>query len=207
MSADSDKQKILAAMGGKKGLFDSGIPALIFLVTFNVSKDLKISSFLALGFAIVISGIRLIRKETLQHSVSGVIGVGICAWLSNRSGNAIDFFKLGIWTNLIYAIVYILSILIKWPVIGLFIGPLLGEDFRWRLDPSRRRIYARATWLWVGLFLFRLAVQYPMYRNGNTNEIGIARLVMGYPLFILTAWLTWLIIKNGPKLQENLRPS
>jgi len=28
---------------------------------------------------------------------------------------------------------------------------------------------------------------------------------MGYPLFIATAWATWLVIKSGPKLRDDLR--
>ena len=59
-------------------------------------------------------------------------------------------------------------------------------------------MYIKATWLWVALFISRLVVQYPLYRSGNINLLGTARLVMGYPLFLLTAWGTWLIIKAGP---------
>ena len=207
MSADSDKEKILAAMGGKKGLLDSGLPALLFLIVFNIDKDVKTASYIALGFSLILTVIRLIKKETIQHAISGVIGVAICAWLSNRTGKAEDFYLPGLWTNLGYGTVYMLSNLLKWPILGVIIGPLIGENFLWRKDPARRRVYIKATWLWVALFAIRLVVQYPLYQSGNINALGTARLIMGYPLFILTAWLTWLVIKNGPKLQENLRPS
>ena len=207
MSADSDKEKILAAMGGKKGLLDSGLPALLFLIVFNIDKDVKTASYIALGFSLILTVIRLIKKETIQHAISGVIGVAICAWLSNRTGKAEDFYLPGLWTNLGYGTVYMISNLLKWPILGVIIGPLIGENFLWRKDPARRRVYIKATWLWVALFAIRLVVQYPLYKSGNINALGTARLIMGYPLFILTAWLTWLVIKNGPKLQENLRPS
>ena len=207
MSADSDKEKILAAMGGKKGLLDSGLPALLFLIVFNIDKDVKIASYIALGFSLILTVIRLIKKETIQHAISGVIGVAICAWLSNRTGKAEDFYLPGLWTNLGYGTVYMISNLLKWPILGVIIGPLIGENFLWRKDPARRRVYIKATWLWVALFAIRLVVQYPLYKSGNINALGTARLIMGYPLFILTAWLTWLVIKNGPKLQENLRPA
>ena len=207
MSADSDKEKILAAMGGKKGLLDSGLPALLFLIVFNIDKDVKTASYIALGFSLILTVIRLIKKETIQHAISGVIGVAICAWLSNRTGKAEDFYLPGLWTNFGYGTVYMLSNLVKWPILGVIIGPLIGENFLWRKDPARRRVYIKATWLWVALFAIRLVVQYPLYQSGNINALGTARLIMGYPLFILTAWLTWLVIKNGPKLQENLRPS
>jgi hypothetical protein len=87
------------------------------------------------------------------------------------------------------------------------LGPLLGENFKWRKDPIRRRIYAQATWIWVGLFAARLIVQYPLYLSGNVNLLGTARLIMGFPLFAVAAWLTWRVVKSGPKLREDLRPT
>lgn len=207
MSSEADKAKILAAMGGKKGLLDSGLPALVFLVSFNFTKDVTQSAYAALGLSLVLTLIRLIRRETLQHAISGVIGVAICAWLANRSGKAEDFYLPGLWTNAIYGAVYLVSIIARWPVIGLIIGPLLEENLRWRKDPLRTKVYIKATWIWVAMFSIRLLVQYPLYVSGNVNLLGTARLIMGYPLFILAAWATWIVIKSGPKLREDLRAS
>ena len=105
MSSENDKAKILAAFGGKKGLFDSGIPALAFLLAFNITKEVSQSAFLALGLSALVTMFRLIKRETIQHALSGVIGVAICAWLSNRSGKAEDFYLPGLWTNAIYGAV------------------------------------------------------------------------------------------------------
>lgn len=198
MSELNDREKILAAMGGRKGLIDSGLPSLLFLISFNFTKEVRSSAYLALALSLILTIIRLARRETIQHSISGVLGVAICAWLSNRTGKAEDFYLPGLWTNVIYGIGYALSNLIGWPIIGVIIGPLVGENLRWRKNLSRRRMYVKATWLWVALFISRLAVQYPLYRSGNINLLGTARLVMGYPLFLLTAWGTWLIIRSGP---------
>ncbi|MEY4163593.1 MAG: hypothetical protein RLZZ79_545 [Actinomycetota bacterium] len=206
MSQD-DKAKIIAAFGGKKGLIDSGAPALIFLIAFNFNKDVTNSAYYALGFSLAVTLLRLIKRDTIQHAISGVIGVAVCVWIANRSGKAEDFYLPGLWTNAIYGTAYAISVFVRWPVVGLILGPLLGENLRWRKDPVRRGIYARATWIWVGLFSTRLAIQYPLYLAGDVNALGTARLIMGYPLFILAAWLTWQIVKNGPKLSEELRPT
>jgi hypothetical protein len=202
---EADKAKIVNALGGKKGLIDSGLPALVFLVAFNFTKDVNQSSYAALGLSLILTLIRLVKRETIQHAISGVIGVAVCAWLANRSGNAEDFYLPGLWTNAIYGAVYLISILVRWPVIGLVVGPLLEENLRWRKDPARTKVYIKATWLWVGMFAIRLVVQYPLYLAENVNALGTARLVMGYPLFIATAWATWIVIKSGPKLREDLR--
>ena len=36
-----DRDKVMQALGGKKGLIDSGLPAVVFLIVFNLDKDLK----------------------------------------------------------------------------------------------------------------------------------------------------------------------
>ena len=205
MSNEEDKAKILKAMGGTKGLLDSGLPALIFLVIFNITKEVQQAAYGALALSLVLTIIRLAKRETIQHAISGVVGVAICAWLSNRTGKAEDFYLPGLWTNAIYGAVYLVSIVVRWPIIGLIIGPLLEENFRWRKDPLRTKVYIKATWLWVGMFAVRLLVQDPLYVSGNVNALGTARLIMGYPLFIATAWATWIVIKSGPKLREDLR--
>ena len=33
-----DKDKVINALGGKRGLIDSGLPALVFLIVFNLSS-------------------------------------------------------------------------------------------------------------------------------------------------------------------------
>ena len=118
MSESEDKAKILSAMGGVKGLIDSGLPALLFLIAFNITKEVSISAYAALALSLLLTLLRLVKRETIQHALSGVIGVGICAWLSMRTGKAEDFYLPGLWTNAIYGSVYLISILLRWPAVS-----------------------------------------------------------------------------------------
>ncbi len=203
MEHKDDKAKILDALGGKKGLLDSGLPALLFLIIFNISDDLQIALYGAVGTSIVLTIIRLAMKDTIQHVISGLIGVLFCAYLANRSGNASDFYIPKLLTNLAYGSAYLIANLAGWPVIGVILGPLLGENFMWRKNPQRKRAYKRAGWLWVALFFGRIAVQYPIYKSGNVNLLGTVNLAMGYPLFIATAWGTWMILKKVPPIKAD----
>lgn len=193
-----DRDRIVAALGGKKGLFDSGIPALLFLVVFNLRDDVVEAALVSLALSALIAVLRIIKREKLQHAVSGIFGVLICYLLVRSTGKAEDFYLPGLFINAGYGALYLLTNLSGWPIIGVILGPLLGEDFHWRKVPERKRVYILAGWLWVGLFLSRLAVQLPLYLAGSVNALGIARLIMGYPLFLATAWGTWLIIKQVP---------
>jgi hypothetical protein len=201
---NEDKDKVLNALGGKRGLIDSGLPALVFLLVFNISgKDVDTALYAAVALSIVLTLLRLLKRETIQHAFSGLIGVGICALISKRTGNAADFYLPGLWINAGYGLLYAITNLVKWPILGVMLGPILGENLLWRKDPARLNAYIKAGWLWVAMFAARLIVQYPLYKSGNINILGTARLLMGYPLFILTAWGTWQILRKTPTTKVN----
>lgn len=200
MSAHEDREKVISTFGGKKGLIDSGIPSVIFLVVFNISKELQSALIAAIVISALLTITRLLMRDTVQHAFSGFIGVLICAWFANRTGNASDLYVPKLLTNLGYGTVYLLANLAGWPILGLMLGPILGENLRWRNYPARKKAYIQASWLWVGMFFLRIAVQYPIYKTGNVNLLGTVNLAMGYPLFLATAYGSWLILRAAPKI-------
>jgi len=200
---NEDRDKVINALGGKKGLIDSGVPAVVFLIVFNVTKEVNTAIVAALSLSMLLAIIRLIMKDTIQHSVSGVIGVLICAYFANRSGNATDFYIPKLLTNLGYGTVYLIANLVGWPILGLVLGPLLGENLTWRKNPARKKMYIKASWIWVAMFFSRIAVQYPIYKNGNVNLLGTVNLAMGYPLFFAAAYFTWMVIKSHPPVERS----
>lgn len=195
---NQDKETVIKALGGKKGLIDSGLPAVVFLVTFNLRNNLREAIVAALSLSICLAIVRLAKRDTIQHSVSGILGVLICAYFANRSGNASDFYIPKLLTNLAYGSAYLIANLVGWPLLGIVLGPLLGENFEWRKNPERKKVYTRASWIWVAMFFSRIAVQYPIYRSGNVNLLGTVNLAMGYPLFFAAAYGSWLVIKTAP---------
>ncbi len=197
-----EREKIVKALGGKKGLLDLGLPALVFLVGFNVSDQLRSALYAAILTSIILTIIRLAKRDTIQHVILGFIGVLFSAYLANRSGNPSDFYLPKLVTNLVYGTIYLLANLAGWPILGLLLGPIVGENLTWRNHPERKRLYIRASWIWVAMFFSRIVVQYPIYRSGNVNLLGTVNLAMGYPLFIATAWASWVVIKSGPSVKS-----
>ena len=201
MTHESDKDKIMGAFGGKKGLIDSGIPSIIFLLTFNIRKDLQEALTASIAVSAILTIIRLAMRDTIQHAISGFIGILICAWFANRTGNPSDLYIPKLLTNLGYGTLYLLTNLAGWPILGLMLGPILGENLLWRNHPERKRAYIQAGWLWVAMFFTRIAVQYPIYKSGNLNLLGTVNLAMGYPLFIATAYGSWMILRRVPTVK------
>jgi len=198
---EEDRAKVLGALGGTRGLLDSGLPAIVFLIAFNITHNLNKSTIVAIALSVIFAIARLVKRETLQHAISGVIGVAFCALLARHTGKAADFYLPGLIINVIYGIVYTIANLVGWPVLGVLLGPVLGENLTWRKVSARKKAYSRAGWLWVALFVSRLLVQYPLYKTNHINWLGTARLVMGTPLFLLVCWGTWLILRKVPTVK------
>ena len=182
---NNDRDKVVNALGGKKGLIDSGLPSVLFRIVFNIADNLRTALYAAVITSALLTILRLIKKDTIQHVISGFIGVAFCAYLANRTGNATDFFLPKFLTNLVYGTVYLIGNVAGWPILGLVLGPILGENLLWRKNPERKKAYIRAGWLWVAMFYLRLLVQVPIYLSGpeNLNLLGSVNLAMGYPLF------------------------
>ena len=198
MSHDADKEKVLAAFGGVKGLIDSGIPSIIFLIVFNLRDNLRESIIAALSACVLLTIVHLAMRETIQHAMGGFLGVAISAGIAYWTGNAGDFFISKLAINAGYAIIYLAGNLSGWPILGVLLGPILGENLAWRNDPPRKAAYIRAGWLWVALFVIRLAVQVPIYLNDDVNTLGVVNLLMGIPPYLLTALATWWVLKRVP---------
>jgi hypothetical protein len=170
-----------------------------FVVAYTVSgQDTTVSAVVALAVGVVLAVARLARRETVQHTLTGLIGVALAAFVATRTGKAENFFLPGLLANAAYATGYFVSIVVRRPLIGVIISGLSGGGSAWREDPVLMRTYTRASWLWVALFLLRLLVQLPLYLAGSVTELGVARTAMGLPLFALGIWLTWLLIRDKP---------
>jgi Protein of unknown function (DUF3159) len=194
---------LAVALGGAHGVADSSLPGLAFVIGYTVSGGgLRPAIIAALAVAVVMTGVRLARRETLQFALAGLVGVGIAAFIAERTGRAEDFFLPGLLLNAGYALAYAISIWIRWPLIGVLAGPLVGEGMEWRKEPSRVAVYVKASWIWVGVFLVRLAVQLPLYLAGSVVALGIAKAAMGVPIFVVAIWLTYLVLRQGGEISS-----
>ena len=193
----TEEWNILNEMGGPQGIADSSLPGLLFVAVYSVTGgELKSSAIAAVALAALIAVVRLIRGEPLRFAVAGFFGVALAGFIATRTGRAEDFFLPGLFFNAGYALAYAVSIFIGWPLIGVIIGPVTGEGMAWRSDPVKVRAFSRASWIWVGMFLLRLAVQLPLYLTGALVALGIAKTAMGLPVFLVCLWLTWLILRS-----------
>jgi hypothetical protein len=196
--AQTSDKDFFHALGGWGALLDIGLPWIAFLIVYAATDhNLKLALIVAIGSAAAIAVLRLIRRQPLRNVFGGFIGVLISAWVANRTGNAKDFYVPGLLTNLGYGALYLITVLIRWPLFGVLYGVITQTGTAWRRDPAMLKGFSRATMVFVGLFAIRLIVQVPLYFTGSLNALGIAKIGLGLPFYALALWLAYAVLRGS----------
>ncbi|WP_127793599.1 DUF3159 domain-containing protein [Agromyces sp. LHK192] len=195
---------VLTAVGGIRGVLEALLPGLVFLVVYSVltsfggqsAQAALVPSLVAsVGLAIVFTVARLVVKGQPTQAIGGLVGVLLSAALALWSGDARDNYALGFFTNAGYAVALLVSLLVRWPALGLIVGFLVGDGTGWREDRRKVRLAQFLTIAWIGFFVLRLVVQVPLYFADNVQALGLTRLLMGVPLYALMLVFTWLVVR------------
>jgi hypothetical protein len=191
-------ERLLAQLGGVSGLVYSSLPVVAFVPVSSVFGLLP-AIVAALGVAALVLVRRLIRRESTQPALAGFFGVVVCVVIAYLAGESRGYFLLGIWTSLLWAAVFAMSVLIRRPVVGYLWSWLGGHYQGWR--GARRAVYAFdiATLTWALVFVSRFVVQRLLYDAGQTGWLGVARIAMGWPLTAAAAVATYLAIKYAQR--------
>jgi hypothetical protein len=141
--------------------------------------------------------VRLACGTRPAAALAGLLGVAVAVLVALYTGRAVDFFLLQIAANAASALAWTVSIVIRWPLLGLVVGTALGQRTRWRRDPDLLRGYRLASWIWVGQYVTRLAVFIPLYLVGAVYALGAARLVLTWPLVLLCLAVSWAVLRRA----------
>lgn len=195
-SGESTQKVVWSAIGGWRGVLESVLPSLAFVILFTLRPEpLILSLGVSVGLAAVFTVVRLLQKSPPSAALGGLVAAGAAALLALWTGRGADNFVPGLITNAVYGTAMIVSALIGWSLIGLAVGFLMGEGTAWRTDRRRRRAFFWLGIAWGLLFLFRLAVQLPLYLTDQVTLLGTLKLVMGLPLFAPMIAVTWLVVR------------
>ncbi|WP_344856871.1 DUF3159 domain-containing protein [Amycolatopsis ultiminotia] len=190
-------------MGGLSGLFYSALPVIVF-VLLNSFFGLTAAIWGSIGSAVAITVLRIVRKEPLQPAISGFFGVAIAAFIAFRTGSAKGFFLFGIWASLVYCGVFVLSVVVRWPLAGVVWNALNGTGAAWHKDKPSRHGYDIATLALALVFAARFVVQRWLYDSDYTGWLAFAKIAMGYPLYALGLLVVvWAVRRSDKRLKAH----
>lgn len=199
--AAEEEPTLLEQMGGLSGLVASTLPILV-LIPVNNRFGLLPALGAALGVALAVAVVRLVRKENMQPAISGLFGVAIGAGIAWYTGDAKGYFLYGIWVSLVFGIAFLISIAARWPAVGVIWRGINGEDMTWRTNKLALRMYDLATGAWALVFFSRFFVQNNLYNQDATNTLAAVKLIMGWPLTGLVTLVTIWAVRRANAAQE-----
>jgi Protein of unknown function (DUF3159) len=195
---------LLAAMGGVRGLVESILPGLAFLVVYTITREILVSVLIPLGIAVMFVVVRVASRSPFTSAIAGVIGLALSAGFALITGRAEDNFLLGFVINGLSLAALIVSIAVRRPLIGVIASLIIGDGVSWRIDKAKFRVALIATVLWCGVFALRLGIELPLYFAGNVDALATLKLILGVPLYAAALWVTWLLMRT---VYGNGRPS
>jgi Protein of unknown function (DUF3159) len=193
---------LVASIGGVLGIVETVLPALVFVLAYQVvalqaaphpvpREALLPCVGAPLVLAAAFVGWRLVRRQPVLAAVGGAVATGLSAVFALSTGNANDNFVPGLLINAAYGLVFLVTVLVGYPIIGVAVSLLMNDQRTWRADPAKRRLFTWLTLLWVALFAIRLVVELPLYLAGNqVIALGVARIALGLPLYAPVLALT-----------------
>jgi hypothetical protein len=176
-------EPLTALLGGRRAALDATVPAVAFVVGWLVSgRSLGWGAGAALITGVAVAGLRWHRGDRPLAALLGLLGVCVAALIALYTGRAADFFLAQLLSNVVSALVWALSVLLRWPLLGVIVGGALGQRTAWRHDPALLRAYCLASWVWVGQYLIRIAVFTPLWALDAVVGLGVARVTLSWPL-------------------------
>jgi hypothetical protein len=200
-------EELRTVLGGRGGWVDSLLPPAIYIVGVSLAGP-SFSLWAALLAALVITVIRLLKKQPLRYAAAGLAGVLLAGALASLLGRAEGFFLPGIVTGGATAGLALLSVLFRRPLVAWTSYLTRRWPLAWYWHPQVRPAYTEVTWLWVGYFSLRLLVQLRLFQGQSAALLGLINLLTGWPgtIFLLLAsylYGTWRLKRlGGPSVEE-----
>ncbi|MBW3086158.1 hypothetical protein KEM60_02369 [Austwickia sp. TVS 96-490-7B] len=203
------RERLGQMLGGWRGALEAAVPTVAFVVFWSWRSDLWLAVVASAVAVAVAVAARLMQRQTTRYALTSVFATGLAAFFALRSGRAEDAFLPSILWNLGQGLIYLLSVVVRWPVMGFLVAladPRLVDDpesvtaatfTRWRRHAGTVRVCARMTLVLSGLMLGRAAIMLPLYFAEKVAWLGIAKVVLGWPAYLVVVGVIAALILRG----------
>jgi hypothetical protein len=199
------RDKLSEAIGGWRGAIESAVPTLAFALVWSRTQDLRAALVVAAACVGGLLLVRLVQRQDPRFIAYAAVGVGISAFFALRSGRAEDAFLPGMLQNAALLVLLLVTNLVRWPLFGFVVGVAEPEAFAedptwWRRHNGIVTVAARLAWVLIALNVVRLAIMVPLYLAEQVGALGVAKVALGWPAYVvaLTAMGAILLRGNTP---------
>jgi len=183
------RQRLAEVLGGWYGSIETALPTVAFVVVWLLREEVRPALLAAGAVTVILLGIRLAVGGSVRFVLTSVVATALAAFFALRSGRAEDAFLPGILTSAAYGVGALVSIVARWPLVGFLVATgdpdYARQPTRWHQDSALVRVCSRLTWVLVALFTVRVAIMLPLYLAGEVAWLGVAKVALGWPAYLL----------------------
>lgn len=191
------RSELAKSLGGWRGMVESALPFVAFTVAWVLTRQLYPSLGAAFAVALVAGLTRLVQRQSLRFVLQAVVPTAIAALVATRTGRAEDVFLPGILYNGALALLSVLSIAVRRPLVGFLVGTALNDPTGWLRDRGLVRLSSRLTAVLAVPYVLRFVVQLPLFLTGQVVWLGVAKVVLGWPLLVAVLFGMGLLLSKG----------
>jgi predicted membrane protein len=200
-------EELRLVLAGRSLFVDTILPPIVF-VLINGLFGFSYAMWSALGLALVIAVLRLLRGQSALFALGGVGGTLLAILISRLLGRAEGFFLPGIFTNGLTVILCLLSLLVKRPLVAWTSYMTRRWPLGWYWHPQVRPAYSEVTLAWTLFFALRLLLQLNFFQNQQEGLLALVNLLAGWPailVLLIASYLygVWRLQRlKGPNIEE-----
>ncbi|MBA8931149.1 hypothetical protein BC739_008396 [Kutzneria viridogrisea] len=184
-------------LGGRGGALDATLPSVGFVAGWLLTdQSIGWGAAIALFVGAAVGLVRVLRGDRIRAVLVGMFVVALAATVALYTGRAADFFLVQLVSNAASGMAFVVSWAIRWPLVGVVVGVLVGQKARWRRDPDLVRAYGRATLVYAVQYVLRVIVFGLLWWQDAVVALGVARVAMSWPLFVLMLGPTWWVFRR-----------
>lgn len=195
------RERLSAALGGARGSFEAALPTVAFVVAWTWRHDVKTAVIASGVIVLVLLMVRLATRQTPRYVLSAIFATAVAAFFALRSGRPEAAFLPGILTSAAYGAGSLLSVVVRWPLVGFIVAagdPHMAQDpTAWRRDRGLVTVCQRLTLVLVALYAVRVVVMYPLYLAGQVTLLGVAKIALGWPAYLCALAVMGMLLMRG----------
>jgi hypothetical protein len=197
------RYQLSQSLGGARGMIESALPFIAFTIAWVITRQLYPAIAAAVVTAMLLAVIRLIQRQSIKYVVQAVIPTAIAVLIATRTGRAQDVFLPGILYNGALAVLSIVTVAIRKPLVGFIIGAAVGDPTGWTRDSGLVKMTSKLTLVLAVPYVARFVIQLPLFLAGQVVLLGIAKVILGWPLLIAALTVIGLMLSKGQTPMEN----
>jgi hypothetical protein len=198
-------EELKSVLSGKT--FDAILPPIIYALA-DAIFGLTTAVIAAVGVALLLGVVRLLRKQAWQYAFGGLLAVGFAAGLALLTQNAANYFIPGLISSAVLLALAIGSLIIGKPLAAWASHLTRGWPLDWFWRADVKPAYREVTWMWLFFIAGRFVIQLSLFQQGQTGQLAWANTLLGWPVTIVVLVVSyiygiWRLRKlGGPGVEE-----